>query len=153
MADWQTIAQVSVTPDVPEQDIGSFSLGENDDTIWVRVTQQGDDSPNPWSYGILSWLTTEGYELGSTKVFGNTNGTVVRLGVGRPPSVRDGRFIFQPRGFNLRWAKEGFTWTLSFEAISGSSGDGTGVASGAAVVNSFVDTANNGLSLVRVNFP
>ena len=151
VADWSFIAEKTFTPDDLTEVIGSFSLEEGDDTLWVRLTQLST-STSPWSYGILSWRSPEGNELGSVKAYGNIHSEVFRLGVGRAPSVRDGVITFTPRGFNLGWIKNGFPWPLKFEAASGVSTGGGGQTVG-AVVNSFVDTADNGLSLVRVNFP
>jgi hypothetical protein len=73
--------------------------------------------------------------------------------VGRAPSLRTGRLSFTPRSYNLAWVKLGHPWTLKFEAVSGVTNSGGGGQTVGAVVNSFVDTADNGLSLVRVNFP
>ena len=109
--------------------------------------------PNsPWSYGILSWKTTSGFELGSVKAYGETESEVFRLGIGRPPSERSGQLTFEPRGFNLGWIKNGYPWQLKFECSSGQTSGGGGGSTVRGVVNSFVDTADNGLSLVRVNF-
>ena len=116
--DWSFIAEKTFTPDDLTEVIGSFSLEEGDDTLWVRLTQL-ETRTSPWSYGILSWRSPEGHELGSVKAYGNLEGEVYRLGVGRTPSVRDGVITFTPRGFNLAWIREGFPWPLKFEAASG----------------------------------
>ena len=118
MADWSFIAEKTFTPDDLTEVIGSFSLEEGDDTLWVRLTQLSTRT-SPWSYGILSWRSPEGHELGSVKAYGNLNSEVYRLGVGRAPSVRNGVITFTPRGFNLGWIKNGFPWPLKFEAASG----------------------------------
>ena len=127
---WQLIAEKTFTPDVLEENIGSFSLEEDHDVVWFRITQKNGDYPNPWSYGILSWKSSEGHELGSIKVYGNTSSEVFRLGVGRVPSDRHGVVTFIPRGFNLAWIKEGNPWTLTFEAVSGEGGLGQDPALG-----------------------
>ena len=151
--DWQTVGTRTFTPDDLAEVVGSFSMGEDHDTLWVRITQVSGQQPQVFSYGILSWKTINGYELGSTKAYGETESEVFRLGIGRPPSVRAGELIFEPRNFNLGWIRAGYPWTLKFEASSGNtSGGGGGLRVGAAI-NSLVDTANSGLSLVRVNFP
>ena len=118
---WQLVAEKTFRPDDQSEVVGSFSLEPDDDTIWVRLTEL-----RPWSYGILSWKTANGYELGSVKAYGQTESEVFRLGVGLSPSNRDGVITFTPRAFNLGWIKNGFPWPLRFEAQSGS------VASGGA---------------------
>ena len=151
--DWQTVGTRTFEPDDLSEVVGSFSMAEGDDTLWVRITQMNNQPNGPWSYGILSWKTTNGFELGSTKAYGETESEVFRLGIGRPPYERTGQLVFEPRGFNLGWIKNGYPWTLKFEAASGVTTGGGGGTRVGAVINSFVDTANSGLSLVRVNFP
>ena len=152
MTDWQPVGYRTFQPDDLTEVVGPYELAEGQDTLWVRITQINGQTNSPWSYGILSWRSSEGYELGSVKAYGETRSEVFRLGIGRAPSVRTGSITFEPRGFNLGWIREGFDWTLQFEASSGSSSSGGGLRAG-AVINSFVDPANSGLSLVRVNFP
>lgn len=152
MTDWILVGSKVFTPNDLEVVIGGFTLGEGHDTLWVRITQTTGATNSPWSYGILSWRSSSGYELGSVKAYGETESEVFRLGVGRTPSDRDGSIIFEPRAFNLGWIREGFDWGLKFEAASGKSNGSGGTRTG-AVINSFVNPANNGLSLVRVNFP
>ena len=146
---------LTVYPDTNSPvDIGEFVLGAEDDTIWVKVTSAPQSGcPWPWSYGLLTWISDNGRELGTVKINGVCEGEVFRLGVGRTPSVRTGRLSFTPRSYNLAWVKLGHPWTLTFEAVGGVTNGGGGSQSVGAVVNSFVDIADNGLSLVRVNFP
>jgi hypothetical protein len=135
-------------------DAGPVELGNDDDTIWIKVTSspQGD-CPWPWSYGLLTWISDNGRELGTVKINGVCEGEVFRLGVGRSPSLRAGRLSFTPRSYNLAWVNLGHPWTLTFEAVSGVTSGNNNNQTFGAVVNSFVDSADNGLSLVRVNFP
>ena len=130
--------------------VGSFTLDENADTIWVEITQDQVTGPWPWSYGVLGFRSAFGYELGTVKAFSKPEGVIQRLGVGRPPLERSGVITFQPRSFNLAWIRQGNPWTLSFAAESGvTAGSGVGVVS-----NSFVNAANgNGLPVTRVVFP
>lgn len=149
---WSLIGTKTFTPDDLSEVVGNFSLDEKHDTIWVRITQTNGEQTSPWSYGILTWESSEGYELGSVRAYGHAESEVFRLGVGRAPLDRSGRIVFTPRAFNLGWVRNGFPWTLKFEAQSGQSSSNSD-QSLAAVSNGFVDTADNGLSLVRVNFP
>ena len=50
------------TPNDTKVLIGSVSLNEGDDTIWVRITQNQPTGSWPWSYGILGWQSSFGYE-------------------------------------------------------------------------------------------
>ncbi len=106
---------------------GSFSMAEGDDTIWIHVTSvSGGDCPWPWSYGLLTWVTEFGRELGTVKINGVCEGEIFRLGVGLTPSVRTGRMEFTPRNYNLKWIEKGNPWTLRFSYTSGSSSPNEG---------------------------
>ena len=116
-----TVSPNTITP----IDVGPVQLGEGDDTIWIKVTSlpQGD-CPWPWSYGLLTWISENGRELGTVKINGVCEGEVFRLGVGLPPSFRTGSLSFTPRTYNLRWVELGHPWTLTFSWETGSSGGG-----------------------------
>jgi hypothetical protein len=149
-AGFAPVGSVTVTAGTDEVPVGAMSLAAGDDTLWVRATQQGGESPWPWGYGLLAYVTTEGRELGTAKVFGHHEGEVFRLGVGLPPVERSGQLVFRPRAYSLAWLKAGNqSWSLAFEARSGTGGGGgvSGFAGG------FVTTAGAGLELARVVFP
>ena len=150
--DWTTVGTKTFTPDDLETVIGPFVMDQDADTLWVRITQLNGQSNSPWSYGILSWKSSNGFELGSVKAYGETESEVFRLGIGRPPYERSGLLTFEPRAFNLGWIKNGYPWQLKFECSSGITSGGGGSQTVGAVINSFVDTSDNGLSLVRVDF-
>ena len=116
---WQLIGELTFAPDNADRVVGTFDLGENHDTIWVRVTSKTAPTPWPWSYGILGWRSAQGYELGSVKAYSEEVGQVFRLGVGLPPMERTGSITFEPRSYNFAWIKQGNPWTLKFEAQSG----------------------------------
>ena len=118
---FQLIGELTFRPDDADRIVGSFDLEEDHDTIWVRVTSETPPTPWPWSYGILGWKSSEGYELGSVKAYSEQVGQVFRLGVGLPPVERSGVITFEPRSFNFAWIKQGNPWTLRFEAQSGNS--------------------------------
>ena len=150
--DWTTVGSKTFTPDDLETVIGPFVMDQDADTLWVRITQLNGQSNSPWSYGILSWKSTNGFELGSVKAYGETESEVFRLGIGRPPYERSGLLTFEPRGFNLGWIRTGYPWSLKFECSSGITSGGGGGPTLSAVSNSVVDTSDNGISLVRVDF-
>jgi len=151
---WTPVGSVTVGPQDQEVLVGSFTMQPDEDTIWVRITQTSPNDVWKYSFGLLTWKTSFGQELGTEKVYGDTDSEVFRFGVGLPPLERTGEFLFIPRAYNRRWISidDPPTWTLTFEAQSGKSSSGNPQGIG-AVVNSFVDTSDNGLSLVRVNFP
>ena len=112
---------ITVLPGSPTGiDVGEFSLSEGEDTIWVHMTSQSDgECPWPWSYGLFTWISDNGRELGPVKVNGVCEGEVFRLGVGLAPQFRTGRLGFTPRNYNLKWIELGNPWLLSFRLSSG----------------------------------
>ena len=116
---WNFVGEHTFTPDGAEVNIGEFNLSEGQDTIWARVTQLNEPGDWPFSFGILSWRSSEGNELGSIKIYPTQFGEVFRLTCGRAPLVGAGSIWFEPRGYNLQWIKAGYPWTLRFEAQAG----------------------------------
>ena len=107
-------------------EVGEIELPEGDDTFWFRVVQTGGPSPWNFSYGLLSWITDEGRELGTVNVYPHSEGEVFRLFNGRKPSLNTGLVCFEPRNYNLAWLKtSGLTLDLDIFWTSGTSG-GTG---------------------------
>ena len=148
--DWSTVGERTFTPDNLTEVVGSFSMSEGDDTLWTRITLLSPATPWPWSYGILGFRTSNGYELGSIKAYPEVDSEVFKLGIGRPPYERTGLLTFEPRSFNLAWIRNGYPMSLKFECSSGVTGGGS---SDPFVVNSFVrSTDGSGLQLVQVDF-
>ena len=148
--DWSVVGTKTFTPDDLNEVVGSFSMSEGDDTLWTRITLLSPATPWPWSYGILGFRTSNGYELGSVKAYPEVDSEVFKLGIGRPPYERTGLLTFEPRSFNLAWIRNGYPMSLKFECASGVTGGGSG---GIDVVNSFVRASDgSGLSLVQIDF-
>ena len=148
--DWSVVGTRTFTPDDLNEVVGSFVMDQDADTLWTRITLLSPATPWPWSYGILGFKTSNGYELGSVKAYPEVDSEVFRLGVGRPPSERSGLLTFEPRSFNLAWIRNGYPMSLKFECASGVTGGGSGDP---VVVNSFVrSTDGTGLQLVQVDF-
>jgi hypothetical protein len=146
------IGSVIVTPTSPAMEVGDFSLAEGDNALWIEATQISPTQAWNYSYGLLWWESTEGRELGTTKVYGHEVGETYLLGVGKAPTVRTGKVFFQTRAYNRRWISidNPPRWSLSFRAASGVIGSRSSVG---AVSNSLVrDTDGSGLSFVQVNF-
>lgn len=125
----QHLGDITVGPADLEKDLGPLSLGPDDDTIWLRVTQTSPIENWRYSYGLISFLTDDGAELGTVKIYGNLLGEIFPIGVRRPPSLRTGILRFRPRAYNLAWldAKNAPNWSLSIEYETGTSGSGAPV--------------------------
>ena len=149
---WQSVGSITVGPNDLAVTVGAVTLAAGEDTLWIRAVQQGGQSPWPYGFGLLSWQTTEGRELGTAKVFGHIEGEVFRLGVGLSPVERGGVLVFEPRSYNLRWVNLGNPWSLAFESQSGQ-GQAPGTGGAGTFAGGFVSTLGAGLELARVVFP
>lgn len=144
------VGSVEVGPQDREVLVGSFTLQNDDDTIWFKVIQTSPADVWTYSYGLLTWRTNQGQELGTVKVHGHTNGEVVSLGVGLPPSQRSGNVYFTPRAWNRRWISidKPPVWGLSFGAQSGISGSGSPVFGTRATLTTLADPVGNAADYV-----
>ena len=152
LAGWSRVGSITVTATSGPTVIGNLTMPADADTIWIRAQQLGGESPWPYGYGLLTWKTAAGRELGTIKCYGHTEGEVLRLGVGLKPGEKVGQLMFQPRSYNLSWVKaSAAAWQLAFDQQTGVSGGSGGGA--AAISGSFVSSAGAGLTLARVVFP
>lgn len=152
---WTLVGSVNVGPQDKTVLVGPFSIGPENDTIWVKVTQTSPPDVWTYSYGLLTWRTSEGQELGTIKVYGDTDSEVFRLGVGLPPSVGDGVLEFTPRAYNRRWISIDTPpiWSLSFEAQAGKASDGPPVFGTSSTLGSLSDFVDLGVSFAFGDSP
>lgn len=120
---WSPVGQIAVSPTDLEVKVGDFSLEENDDLLFFRVTQLQPTEYWTFSFGLLTWRSSQGQELGTVKVFGSIYGETFRLGTGLLPLDRAGSVYFRPRSFNRAWININNPplWELEFEAQSAKS--------------------------------
>ena len=154
------LGSISMGPSDTEESLGPITLEPDDDTIWLRVTQTSPVENWRYSFALVSFVTDDGAELGTTKVYGNLLGEIFAIGVRRPPVVRTGRIRFVCRHYNLAWLRtEGApSWDLSFQWESGSSGAGAPALGTRATLGVLGDLAsagvsyaiNNGLATIRL---
>ena len=128
--------------------LGPITLEEGDDSLWLDVVQTAPTENWRYSYALVSFITDEGAELGTTKIYGNLLGEVFRLGIRRPPSVRTGRIRFVSRPYNLNWlsAKGAPEWNLSFRWESGASGAGAPALGTRATLGVLADLVGAGVA-------
>lgn len=147
---WASVGSVNVGPSDRTVQVGSFSMEPDQDTIWLRVTQTSPKDVWTYSYGLLTWKTKFGQELGTIKVYGDTDSEVFRLGIGLPPLERNGVFEFTARAYNRQWISidNPPKWALSFEAKSGNSSTPPGFPDFGtrATLGVLADLANSGVS-------
>lgn len=113
---WQTLGTVTVTATSPSVAVGTVSISNSATSIWLRVVQNGGDSPWPFGYGLAGWVTVNGRELGTAKVWGRSEGEVARLWNGLKPQATTGVIVFEPRSYTLRWLETvNGSWSLTFQ--------------------------------------
>ena len=149
---WTPVGSVAVGPQDREVLVGSFSIEPGDDSIWVKVTQLNPPDYWSYSYGLLTWRTSEGQELGTIKIHGDVDSEVFRLGTGLPPIETTGDFLFRARAYNRRWIESALPaiWELDFEAQSGKVVLGSGDSGGLSVpatLGSFADSDDSRVPL------
>jgi hypothetical protein len=151
----QSLGSIDVGPSDLDIEIGPVTLPAGADALFVRMTQTYGESPWLFSFGLLSWRTTNGRELGTVKAYPHKEGELYRLRTGLSPVERGGSLWFTPRAYNLSWIKSGHGLGLRFEWEAGSDGDGGGGGGGgvSGYAGGFVNTAGAGLELARVVFP
>ena len=118
---WQALGTVSVGPQDREVLVGSFSLDSGDDALFLRITQKSPTTPWNYAFGLVTFRSSIGQELGTTKVYGSIHGENYKLGIGLPPVDRTGGVYFTPRAYNRQWITiaDPPTWQLEVEAQSG----------------------------------
>jgi hypothetical protein len=144
----QSLGQINVGSIDLDVEVGPVTLPAGTDALYVRMTQIGGSSPWLFSFGLLSWRSANGRELGTVKAYPHLEGELYRLGVGLSPVERTGSLWFSPRSYNLAWVKSGERLSLSFQYEAGSF-----ATAGADAARSFVSTAGAGLDLIQVRFP
>ena len=142
---WQNVGTVNVGPQDREVLVGSFSMEPEQDVIWFRITQTNPVTPWNFSYGLLTWRTSFGQELGTTKVFGSLDGECYGLGIGLPPLERTGGVYFTPRSYNREWISisDPPIWELSIEAQAGKSSVGPPAFGYSSTLTTFADLVGN----------
>ena len=68
---WSFAGQIDVGPLDKNVLVGPFLMEPEDDTIWVKITQTSPSDVWTYSYGLLTWRTVQGQELGTIKVYGD----------------------------------------------------------------------------------
>ena len=145
---WSQVGTATVGPQTQEVLVGLFPLEPGDDSLWVRIQQLSPATYWQYAYGILTWKSAFGKELGSVKCYGDTASEVFRLGNGATPIDPNGSLYFSPRAYNRRWIsiENPPEWKLNFEAQSGVLADGSPVFGTRATLGSLADLGDTGVS-------
>lgn len=107
---WQWIGSASVGPETAKVVIGSLQVPR---TGGLRVKVIGGaGTPFQFGYCLLSFESTYGRELGTIKVWPRPELTAYHLGATLSPVDSFGVLVIEPRTWNTRWARAGFSLTV-----------------------------------------
>lgn len=107
---WQSIGTVTVSPTTTEAVVGPIEVPTYGG-VEVKI-RQTSSTPFRWGFGLLSFKSGNGYELGTIKVWPRTTFSHYKLGAGLGVVSNSGILVFEPRSFNLRWVLAGFSLSL-----------------------------------------
>jgi hypothetical protein len=111
---WQLIGSITVTPTSSEVVVGPIEVPTYGG-VEVKL-RQTYPTPFRWGYGLLSYRSQNGLELGTIKVYPRLEFSNYLLGAGLRVDDNIGELIFEPRSYNLRWVLAGFP--LSIEVLA-----------------------------------
>ena len=115
---WTRVGSVTVGPVSQEITVGQIEVPpQGGIELMVRETSPGQ--PFKFAYGLVSFRSTRGKELGTVKCWPERDWSAFVLGTGLSALDRAGELLFEPRSYNLRWVKAGFPWSLEFMADVG----------------------------------
>ena len=140
---WRLIGSVSVTPTSGELIVGQVTVPPQGG-IEVRVKQTSAPRGFRFAFGLLSFVSPLGRELGVIKVWPDPIATDYLLGAGMSAQSRTGNLTFDGRSFNLAWVKAGYPLGISVWA------DEPGSLPADRVTPELADRAGRLLRLLRV---
>ena len=112
---WTRVGSVTVGPVSQEVSIGQLTVPPQGG-VELMVRETSPAQPFNFAYGLVSFRSQFGRELGTVRCWGNRDWTAFLLGGGLSAQARSGELIFEPRSYNLRWVQAGFPWSLEFMA-------------------------------------
>lgn len=105
---WQRIGIVTISPTSDAVVVGPIEVPAYDG-FEVRVRLLSGPYPFQFGYGLLSYRSSLGKELGTIKVWPKNEPEDYVLGKGQICTDTTGVLVFEPRTWSLRWVKAGFS--------------------------------------------
>jgi len=107
---WQWIGSTSISPESGQAVIGSLQV-PREGGLRLKITG-GGGAPFQFGYCLLSYESTYGRELGTIRVWPRPELTAYHLGASLSPVDTFGRLVIEPRTWNTRWIRAGFSLTV-----------------------------------------
>jgi hypothetical protein len=114
---WSTVGTVSISPTTDQAVVGPVEVPATGG-LRVRVQQLGS-TPFQWGFGLLSYQSSNGLELGTIQVYPRSISSSYLLGAGMTVDDTSGQLIFEPRNWNLKWVQAGFSLSIVVLAFVG----------------------------------
>lgn len=111
---WQNVGTVTFSPFTERAVVGPVRVPRSGG-MQVRVRLESA-APFQFGYCLLSYESVNGRELGTIRVWPRAESTSYRLGEGLEPIDTTGVLVLEPRTWNLRWVRAGFSLTVSVQA-------------------------------------
>lgn len=112
---WQVIGNATVTPNSFEVIVGPIEVPANGG-FEVRYRLTSGPRPFKFGYCLLSYRSSLGLELGTVRIHPTETYQDVLLGAGMEATDTSGVLVIQPRTWNLRWIKAGFSLSIELQA-------------------------------------
>jgi hypothetical protein len=141
---WTKIGSVTVAPESDEVVVGPIDVPPQGG-IELMVRQTSPEVGFRFAYGLVSFRSVLGRELGTVKVWARHEWSAFMLGEGLSSLYRSGALLFEPRSYNLKWIKAGYPWSLEFMADIGTKLPGDRIQA-----PGFVDPVVRSLQFVQV---
>ena len=107
---WQSVGSINVGPTTTEAEVGPIEVPTYGG-VEVKL-RQTTFTPFRWGFGLLSFRSDQGLELGTIKVWPRETFSNYKLGTGLGVVSNSGVLVFEPRSYNLRWVLAGFSLSL-----------------------------------------
>jgi hypothetical protein len=111
---WQLVGRVTVGPFDDVVEVGPIEVPTAGG--FEFSVRQVAPTPFRWGNGLVSFVSSQGRELGTAQVWPKVERESYYLGANLTVLDNSGVLIFEPRLWNLRWVRAGFPLELEFLA-------------------------------------
>lgn len=112
---WRRIGIVTISPTTDKAVVGPIEV-PGFDGVEVRVRLLSGPYPFQYGYGLLYYRSSNGREMGTIRVYPKMEPEDYIIGKGMTVQDTTGELVFEPRTWNLRWVKAGFSLVVEILA-------------------------------------
>lgn len=111
---WQLIGRAVVGPFDDLVEVGPIEVPTSGG--FAFSVRQVEPTPFRWGNGLVSFVSSQGRELGTVQVWPKDERENYYIGANLVAVDNVGTLVFEPRLWNLRWVRAGFPLELEFLA-------------------------------------